>query len=174
MPQTLPHFFSHNLYELGISQRKEKTYLYMQFRTPFVTTFKNHDILYILKKQLPSIFLSTCYNDFNLPFRKEVENTELGHLYEHILLEYLAVLYRAKCTTLRDFEGLTSWNWKKNPRGSFVIQINVGKNDQQILSEAIALTNGLMISILEPLIPTTSHSTFQLKIEERNENDFCS
>jgi hypothetical protein len=44
-----------------------------------------------LALHLPSIFGCNCFNDGNKSFGEECKNTELGHLFEHIMLEYLCI-----------------------------------------------------------------------------------
>jgi len=141
----------------------------MQFKTPSFTTQEHYNVLCFLKEKLPSIFLSTCYNDRKLPFKQEVKNTELGHLYEHVLLEYIALLHFARTHVGRDFIGSTSWDWRKNDRGSFQITINVGKTDENTLTEALTLTNHLMEALLQPqapVSPTYPHA-LQLSLIEK-------
>lgn len=169
MPKNLPVLFTNAFFTLALSIKRKKTYIYIQFKTPQITTDSHFNTQYFLEQSLPSIFLSTCYNDRNLPFRREVENTELGHLYEHVLLEYIALLHFTNGGGGRDFIGSTSWDWRKNERGSFQIEINVGKTHEQILIEALSLTNNLMESFLEPLtasIPSFPH-TLQLELPEK-------
>src|SRR5688500_15677998 len=58
--------------------------------------------------QLPSVLLNKCFNPKKLAFRNEVRETELGHLFEHLLIENMCIL---KSQTYRDviFEGKTYW-----------------------------------------------------------------
>ncbi len=73
----------------------------------------------LLQLYLPSIFKCTCYNDYNAPFSQELKDTELGHLFEHILLEYLCIQKLKGRTGKAVFCGRTSWNWQRDPRGVY-------------------------------------------------------
>ena len=78
----------------------------------------------ILQEHLPRIFQAECFNSRNLPFAKELKKTELGHLYEHILLEYLCMDKVKKGFPEATYSGVTTWDWMRNPPGSFQIYIN--------------------------------------------------
>ncbi|KKR25220.1 MAG: hypothetical protein UT56_C0002G0034 [Candidatus Levybacteria bacterium GW2011_GWB1_39_7] len=64
----------------------------MECQDPIIETDQLPKTFEILNKMLPSIFKSKCYNDKNLPFFIEVRSTEIGHLFEHIMLEYICQL----------------------------------------------------------------------------------
>lgn len=102
----------------------------------------------ILKNFLPSVLTTECFNDQNLPFAKEVKRTEIGHLFEHILLEYMCQLKITKGYRSAVFAGRTRWNWERDPRGMFHISINCTKKDNEILTDAIEMTIVLMKILL--------------------------
>lgn len=102
----------------------------------------------LLKEHLPNVLMSQCFNDDNLPFAIEVKNTEIGHLYEHILLEYLCQNKMAKGHKKAVFTGKTKWNWIRDPFGVFHIRLNCGAKDADILMPAVEQTNALMQIIL--------------------------
>ncbi len=108
----------------------------------------------ILKKELPTILKSKCFNENNIPFYKEVLSTELGHLFEHILLEYLCI---AKINTGFQeaiFSGMTRWDWNKDPYGTFRIEISLTEEDKVFLSTALNKAMMLFEKIL--LYPAAS------------------
>ena len=131
------------------------------------------DFLYtfeLLEQYLPSILFSQCFNDEKIPFSKEVRQTEIGHLFEHILLEYLCLnkisLGRKKAT----YSGVTNWNWKKDKRGTFHIYINSGYADavffETSLNQAVQLMKLVLtsrpLSLYEKGQPITIASTQSL------------
>lgn len=104
----------------------------MQVPDLLSTTATTPDAIPILEHALPTIFEGTCFNGKNLPFLEEAKNTETGHLFEHILLEYLFTNNSKKT-----YRGLTMWNASTLPHGYFEIYVNEGiKNEDSILDSA--------------------------------------
>jgi hypothetical protein len=103
----------------------------------------------ILKNFLPSVLTTECFNDERLPFSQEVRRTEIGHLFEHILLEYMCQLKIAKGHKSAVYAGRTSWNWERDPRGIFHIHINCKLKDADILPFALNKSIALMKIILQ-------------------------
>jgi len=139
----------HPLYTLDVSLGKRSAQLTMRIFSTELTTKRMTRVTTLLKKHLPSIFFSTCYNDGNLPFLEEVKQTELGHLYEHILLEYISLAKSQQGALEGDYYGETSWDWNEESPGTFHITINVGTNDASILGQAIESSNALFNQLLE-------------------------
>jgi cyanophycin synthase-like protein len=166
-------YFVENLFSLAIIQKRTRTKIIMDLLHNQINTKEIPFITDLLKANLPSILGATCYNDLNLPFDEEVRNTEIGHLFEHILLEYLCQRKLAKGAKRATYAGRTSWNWKRDPFGRFYIHLNIGKKDADILPLALEQTVSLMKTILEynkqPLFLLQSRSTAQngLKNGER-------
>lgn len=102
----------------------------------------------ILQNFLPSVLTTECFNDQNLPFSLEVKRTEIGHLFEHVLLEYMCHLKIGKGYKSAAYSGRTRWNWEKDPRGVFHIHINCTLKDADILPIAMDKTIALMKMIL--------------------------
>lgn len=137
-----------DLFSFKIGQTRKITMINIQFFTPFVNTSEIPSTLNFLKSEYPSVLLTTCFNDKNLPFIVEVNATEIGHLFEHILIDELCFLKIKHGAESAIYNGNTSWNWKINPYGSFQIRIDIGKKDLPILVEGlkktIYLTNKLI------------------------------
>lgn len=106
-----------------------------------------------LEAALPTIFKSKCYNSEKLPFHKEVKNTELGHLFEHILLEYLCDAKIEKGAKRATFSGHTEWNWQRDLRGTFHITLGIKKEDLSFLEVALEKTLNLFNLLLAPITP---------------------
>lgn len=136
-----------NFFSLQIFPEREKTVIIMSVTTPVVNTVSLPSTMFILKKRLPTILLSTCFNKARLPFVKEVKKTEIGHLFEHILLEYLCELKLAKGYDEAIYAGRTKWNWKEDPFGTFHITINTKEDDIDILPKALENTINLVRTI---------------------------
>lgn len=148
-----------NLFSLVTKSYSNKTYVNMQVLCGIHTTKNLPHTRKTLKKMLPSIFYSTCYNDENLPFSREMQDTEIGHLYEHILLELLAMYKREKTRNIGNIQGITEWNWKNEPKGTFHIHISVGKKDEHLLFNSIKRANEIMEQILLSQSITHASST---------------
>lgn len=138
-----------------ISQRPDHAEITIQFHTPFYTTQALPSTVAILETLLPRIFKHKCFNNHNRSFRKEVEQTELGHLFEHILLEFLCRYKFHEGDTNINLKGLTEWNWEQDPKGIFYISLNSKIEDAYLLTQAIDKTS----QIVETIIMTNSKST---------------
>lgn len=146
--QLLEKVSSANLYTLSINRLREKTIIIMRLLIPEVNTKNFPQTSSILRIYLPSIFNSTCYNSDNLPFSKEVLQTEIGHLFEHILLEYLCLLTLEQGAEQVVYEGVTNWNWLRDPRGTFHITIHGSIEGLDVFNEALRRTMELTNLIL--------------------------
>lgn len=117
-----------------------------------MTTSEMPYIADVLQQELPTILRSRCFNEGNVPFYKEVLSTELGHLFEHILLEYLCMAKISMGFEEAIFSGITKWDWNKDPYGTFHIELDVEKNDLFFLTPALKKSARLFEKIL--LYPT--------------------
>lgn len=103
-------------------------------------------------KYLPNIVKAKCFNRGNLPFSEEIKKTEVGHLFEHIFIEYLCLDKLDSGAPSACYRGSTKWNWEKEPRGTFNVTISL-LNDPSPWSEK-SLTKSL--SLLNLLLTSTS------------------
>lgn len=131
-PSIINDFFS-----LSIRQKSSEMYLCMKLFTPAVNTASIPQTYDILLEILPGIYTANCFNDANLPFASEVKRTEIGHLFEHILLEYIYQIKSVRGEKNTMVKGETSWNWKRDPRGMFHIIINIGIQDAPLFPLAL-------------------------------------
>lgn len=141
--------FSTELFSLFITQKALQTQIIMSLYTPTVTTESIKETLPILQKSLPSILRSICFNDENLPFSTEVVRTEIGHLFEHILLEYLCEIKLSAGYKNPIHNGITQWDWLRDMHGTFHIQVDAGTEDRRIFFKALSLSISLLEEILE-------------------------
>lgn len=149
-----------NFFTLTIAQLQTKTNITMCMNIPITNTRELPSTFHMLKKHLPTILMAQCFNSEELPFAKEVKQTEVGHLFEHMILEYLCILHLDKGYEQACFEGFTNWNWVKHPRGTFHITINAGENDQDIFEQALNHSIVLVSKIFErdKLLPLSYQS----------------
>lgn len=135
----------------------------MQFNSGIFNTRQLPNTLHFLKDHVPAVLKTKCFNPQNLSFKKEVTNTHLAHLFEHILLTHLCeeeIKSGSKCAK---YGGVTQWNWKIYPKGSFKVIVN-SKVRKKVLELAllrtIAITELLMKSH-DPLLSGGSESIRQ-------------
>lgn len=146
---TYPLVYRSSKLSIEAINRKSQAEISLFLSFPYVNTLFFPKTLDILEQNLPTVLKSKCFNKFNLPFRTEAAQTEMGHLFEHILLEYLFKLNLKYKGEKQVFSGRTSWDWKKDPRGLFKITINT-TTDMEKFIFTIAL--GKSIEILEKII----------------------
>jgi hypothetical protein len=150
-----------NQYELLSYERSRSWVLDMIMLSPHINTSSLPQTVSILQCHLPAILNCQCFNDELLPFSEEVKHTEIGHLFEHIMLEYLCQEKLESGYQSADFCGRTSWNWQKELRGTFHITINRHPEDRQFFHKAfeksVRLMNLILSEQISDVVPTTSH-----------------
>lgn len=130
-------YYQSEVFSLDIHQTHTDTNLTMELHKPILNTRDLPHTLHFLKKHSPGVLNTTCYNEYNLPFKKEVVKTEIGHLFEHIILEELCSLKIAGGACSASHCGKTSWNWIDEQEGIFHISIDIGSHEFNLLSKAI-------------------------------------
>ena len=136
-------------YQINGQVNSDGTTLIMQVpETGHVTTKSLPQTESILAKYLPSIFKCKCFNEANNDFKQECKNTELGHLFEHIMLEHLCMEKIANGQEEATYEGRTNWNWEKDPVGTFNINITAGLADLRNIEKAFKKSAGLLAKII--------------------------
>ena len=138
-----------NLFSFSIKHYTDTTRMTMKVFTQEITTNVIPETYKILQRRLPRVLESKCFNDEDLPFSEEVKSTEIGHLFEHILLEYLCMEKVAQGYDEATYNGVTNWNWQKDPYGTFYITIDAGHNDLAIFPRALQKTVDLVSHILD-------------------------
>lgn len=98
---------------------------------------------------LPTLKGHICHNRNGLPFAEEAHDTELGHAFEHVMLAILAM--RGVYT-----RGQTTWNWHRDPLGTYRITISTSKRttvkESLLIAQAI-FTNAIHGPLLKFVIP---------------------
>ena len=137
-----------SLFDISITSSAEKMVIALFFPQKKVTTTHITSLTSLLQQELPSVLLSTCFNSDNLPFSEEVKKTEFGHLFEHILLEYLCIAKLSMGFQEASFSGFTSWDWRKKKYGTFSVTLPLEKTDLLYMSPALNRTIRLFEKIL--------------------------
>jgi len=131
--------FSDKFFTLNIHQTEKSTTLLMSMLSPYLRTGNLSQTLIILKKDAPAVLQTTCHNNLNLSFEHEVVDTEIGHLFEHLVIDHLsrsfpyAQYHQDSCF----YVGLTEWDWHTDTRGTFHITLSVGKKERKRLHAAM-------------------------------------
>lgn len=147
--QPVPSYSSEN-FDISYKTGDFTTQAIMQMKRPIVMTSKLPHTHTFLQTNFPQVLTTRCFNDSNLPFCEEVKNTEIAHLFEHILLQYLYQEKSARGFSQITFNGRTYWDWEKNPYGSFKIIIDAGRLDLPWLATASQKATQLLESLLLP------------------------
>lgn len=122
----------------------------MTLFSPQYLTTKNFPYTHaILSSILPSVLRTRCFNEQRLPFDREVRETEIAHLFEHIMLEYLCEYKLKSGYKAVKFQGVTDWDWRSEPVGTFHIKINSGYKNSIIFTQALQKSLALIKTILE-------------------------
>jgi hypothetical protein len=67
---------------------------------------------------LPGLGSHRCHNDHGLAFSEEMPDTEVPHLFEHVVLELMA-----EAGSPRSLRGETSWDFSRDGRGVFRVSL---------------------------------------------------
>jgi hypothetical protein len=140
--------YTSSVFDLAMGQTTKNTRLKMQVYGPVVNTRDLPQTLPFLRQHYPSVLKTECFNDHCLSFSQEVCATEIGHLFEHIVLDELCALKIKTGAKNAVFNGRTSWNWQRDAQGVFHIVIDAGKKELELLIEAIRTATLLTESLL--------------------------
>lgn len=147
--------YSSSQFELKYSFEQNTMNLFLQIHIPFVLTSAYGGCISFLEHHCPGTLQTTCFNDQNLPFYIEAKNTELGHLFEHILLDQLCSEKISQGHKNVMFSGITQWDWEQKPYGSFQILINLKRSDLAYFNKSLNSS----IILFEKLISAFPNST---------------
>jgi hypothetical protein len=134
MKRTLIHHSE--LFSLFHVQTVKNIHLIMKIHGDIVNTRDLPNTISYLRQYCPNVLQTECFNELNLPFNEEVKKTELGHLFEHLLLSYICKYQYLDNQLKLIVDGKTCWNWKEEPRGTFHIYISADNNDSFLFMKA--------------------------------------
>ncbi len=127
-------------FDLAISPHLSYCDIFLTTDPGSLSTCQYAHTLNFFARELKSILCSQCYNQDDLPFAQEICNTEIGHLVEHVLLEYLCEEKIKLGYSQAEYSGRTDWNWLVNPRGTFRIRIKISPDESDIFARALQQT----------------------------------
>ncbi|MFZ5376821.1 MAG: hypothetical protein ACOZAN_04120 [Patescibacteria group bacterium] len=139
MKQSKRNYYQHSGNNFSFNGKKTGKGWYFEFMVDarFVNTRQFPNTINIIKLMVPGVLDTECFNEAGETFEDEVCHTEIGHLFEHILLHLLTKKQVEQGLDSVVYEGNTSWNWKKNPRGNFSIRIWGPKVEEQIFTNLV-------------------------------------
>lgn len=142
-------------FDLHVQVEEDSAEMVMQLKTPFQTTKALPHTHQMLHEYLPAVLCTRCFNQENLPFEEKVKDTNLAHLFEHILLEYMIQEKGSECNEKISYRGVTSWDWRegKDPVGTYRIKILVTQEETMVLHNALRKAIELVERLLNGLQP---------------------
>ncbi len=91
---------------------------------------------------LPGLARHRCRNGTNAAFVDEAADTEIPHLFEHIVLEIMGL-----AGSPRTLRGETRWDFERDGRGVF--RISVEYDDDLVCLGAIKLASGVLAYVID-------------------------
>ena len=127
--------------EIAVLPEARKITLVVEMPDPdrFLTSQVPH-IPRLLFRILPHMEQHKCYNDHDLAFRDECRQTEIPHLFEHLIIEL-----QAQAEPTEVLRGETEWNWQIDPRGYF--HVTVDYQNELLAVAAIRLAEKILASL---------------------------
>ncbi|HZL05317.1 MAG TPA: hypothetical protein VFE45_07845 [Coriobacteriia bacterium] len=105
-------------------------------------TTQSHDLNERALGLLPGLRLHDCDNTSGLSFAEELTDTEVPHLFEHVVMELMA-----KAGSPRSLKGETQWDFRRDGRGIF--RVSVEYDDDLVCLGAIKAADRVMDYLLE-------------------------
>lgn len=73
----------------------------------------------------------------------------MGHLFEHLIIEFMCQEKLSGGARSASFSAYTFWNWNREARGTFHIEIEAGNNDIQYFYPALEQATVLLNKIID-------------------------
>jgi len=144
----LPNQFKVGPFNFETSLNKTSTIIKMVSNTSKFYSSDYKKTSGLLWQELPEIFTCKCFNGFHRSFFEEVRDTEMAHLFEHIFIQYFCNVKSATAEVECECSGETVWNWDQDVPGTFFITIDVGSEELDNISKALAKTMVLFEKIV--------------------------
>jgi hypothetical protein len=114
---------SNSQFEFEVFTHRKGWKISFEVKSDVVNTRCLPQTLEIIKAQMPGVLKTECFNEHGHTFATELQQTEIAHLFEHFLIYLMRETQLQAGEFDAIYEGVTSWNWVKNPRGTFTIEI---------------------------------------------------
>lgn len=126
---------------------KEGVKVHLVFTGDRLNTSEFPDMYAKLLGTIPTVLTTECANPKNLPFSEEVGQTEVGHLFEHVLLEYMA-LNKEKFVKNFTISGRTFWDSYNMKPNEFTVEIYCQLQDFPVFERSLQPACDLVSSII--------------------------
>ncbi|RJQ55978.1 MAG: hypothetical protein C4521_01265 [Actinobacteria bacterium] len=116
--------------------------LYLRVEIPEDEHYRTQDHPHLpgkLFEIIPSIRDHQCDNEECLSFEAEAQDTEIPHLFEHLVIELQVKALGGALS------GETSWDWTRDPRGCF--RVSVDYRNRELAMEAVKLATRIINAI---------------------------
>lgn len=130
------------------------TILEMTVKNGFLKTGQFPMTRSLLLTRIPEVLETQCFNDEHLAFYDEVVDTEIAHLFEHLVLEYICQLKIMAGYQSADHCGRTYWNTQSN-NGYFRVKIDACFRDRDFVEAAVARS----VQIIEEIFASAIYPT---------------
>jgi len=91
---------------------------------------------------LPGLSQHACENDQGITFAEEISDTEVPHLFEHVVIELMA-----RAGSPRELKGETRWDFRRDGHGTF--RVSFEYDDDLVCLGAIKTADRLMAHVLD-------------------------
>jgi hypothetical protein len=106
-----------------------------------------------LFRMLPRLGKHTCHNDRGVSFKQECRQTEIPHLFEHLIIELQLQAQQQETDYLT---GETEWDWQVDPRGYYHVYVDY---DNELLAVGA-------IRLAERVLRSLDHKDVSVNIDE--------
>jgi hypothetical protein len=144
-----PNPCSSPYYYLEIKEKKHSIEIIMRMLTPIFYSGEIPQTVRMLRDNLPSVLRCQCFNSAGFPFRHEVKDTEMGHLFEHLIIEFMCQEKLNSGARSATFSAVTFWNWNHDPRGTFHIEIEAKPSDFKFFYPSLKSATALLNKIID-------------------------
>ena len=141
---------------LDINYLKNKTTVNLFIIPELAYTKLIPDFSHKVLCSLPELKDHNCINDNGHEFEKELDNTELAHAFEHIMMELIS----KNDPKMSFIEAWTSWNWKENERHTYTIDFKY--TNKKVFQKALNQTLNILNKTFSRAIVTARSFEFAL------------
>lgn len=153
--------YSSSRFELVGFCDKHGTVIEMTVKNGFLKTGLFPMTRTILLARVPEVLETQCFNDEQLAFYDEVVDTEIAHLFEHLVLEYICQLKIMAGYKSADHCGRTYWNTQSD-NGIFRVKIDACFRDRDFVVAAVAQSVKIIEEIFASVfLPTQTGGLLQ-------------
>ena len=124
-----------------------------------ISTTQSPHLPKMLFKLFPHLSRHRCHNDEGIPFRKECLDTEIPHLFEHLIIEIQGNIAKTSA-----FKGETEWDWRIDPRGRFYVTVDY--DDEFLVLGSIRLAQRIINALDNKVIDAVNVEEEVSRLEE--------